>query len=215
MINQLFGYPLYKTKLQLDPRSKKQLLGQIIDNYNKNITYTQPRWGCDVFSTFEKFNDDVNYSCVIDSYSNEYVKLTQEFGLFEHQYKITGIWNNVYRKNYFQEAHDHVGYKIKEQYLVWFSGVHFLKLSKEHPKLIFHNPGHSPYQTEMFPTAMKTIDKKNLSHSFLSLTVEPTVEEDDLILFPSTLSHSVGLQRVDDLRVTVSFNIGIKVNAED
>lgn len=215
MIHQLFSYPLYKTKLHLDSSVKKQLLDQIIDNYNQNITYTQPGWKCDVFSTFENFNDNIDYSSVIQLYCDEYVNFTEQFGLFSHEYQIIEVWNNVYRKNYFQEMHDHIGYQVKRQHLTWFSGIHFLKLSDNHPKLSFYNPGDSSHQAKMFPTVKKTFDHTNFDHSFLESSVEPIFDEDDLIIFPSTLSHSVGLQKINDLRVTISFNVAIKINEED
>ena len=83
-----------------------------------------------------------------------------------------------------------------------FSAVHYLKLNKDHPKIVFYNPSlaHMAYNnTNVFGS--------NVDYSFFKKYFILNVKEGDFIIFPACLEHAVFQQTIDDPRITISFNI--------
>jgi uncharacterized protein (TIGR02466 family) len=203
MINNLFSIPIWKNTLNIDNDIKENLLDQIIQNYEKHENYIHPYWNCAIHTTHKDYND-INYSNIIQVYKQEYENFVSEnnLNLNFHNYHINRPWYNYYIKHSNQELHDHTGFDINNKKFAMFSAVHFLKLHKDHPKIVLYNPSlaHMIYTTTNF-------FKDNSNHSFFKKYFVLDVKEGDLIIFPSCLEHAVFQQTIDDPRITISFNI--------
>jgi len=202
MINNLFSIPVWKKHLDVSCDIENDLLNQIEKNYEQNNPHLKPdNWNCIVHSSKQKHNN-INYDQVIPLYKKEYENFVSEqnLNLFNHNYWIQNPWYNYYVKHSNQEIHSHI--KLTGNYFPLFSGVHFLKLNKDHSRLSFYNPNQLSilYNDSNF-------FKNNIKSSFSCIIFEPDIKQGDIIIFPSFLEHAVFPQKIDDPRITISFNI--------
>ena len=200
MINHLFSQPLWKTKINLNSEIKTELLDQINQNYQRFSDYKHPNWNCNVHSTCAE-NNNVDYSDFLECVVEEYSKFSSLRGMKQHSYNITGPWYNYYLRSSNQEIHTHGGY------LRMYSGVYFLKLNQDHPKITFYNNSGSYLYYEAQNELANVYDRKTIEHSNIFVNHVLDVEEDDFILFPAYLGHGVYIQNTDEPRITISFNI--------
>ena len=208
MINNLFSTPVWKNCLNIDNNIKENLLNQITQNYEKYKDYIQPDWGSVVHSTLKDHNN-INYDQIMPFYKKEYENFVSEhyLNLYSHNYCMQKPWYNYYVKNSSQEIHDHVAVYAEDNTFVFFSAVYFLKLNANHPKIAFYNPNTYSIANRQFKKIRSYFNKENINHSFQERFFTLDVKEDDLIIFPSSLEHAVFQQKVNDPRITISFNI--------
>lgn len=208
MISNLFPIPIWKNKLNIDSKIKDDLLNQIEKNYQTYKDYIQPDWNCIIHSTIKNYND-INYDQIIPFYKKQYENFVSEknLNLNKHNYWIQNPWYNYYVKHSNQEIHDHVRMYTEENYFSFFSAVHFLKLNRDHPKITFYNPNTYSIINNQFEKIRSYFNKQNINHSFQERFFTLDVNEDDLIIFPSSLEHAVFQQKVDAPRITIAFNI--------
>jgi hypothetical protein len=202
MINNLFSIPIWKNSLNINNDIKENLLNQIIQRYNKHKNHIHPTWNCVVHSSHGEC-DNINYSDIISVYKQEYENFASKnnLNINIHTYSFDNLWYNYYIKHSNQELHDHLKYNDDDKFPL-FTAVHFLKLNKDHPKIVFYNPS-------LAHIAYRNVDffKNNLNHSFFKKYFVLDVIEGDFIIFPSCLEHAVFQQTIDDPRITISFNI--------
>jgi len=203
MINNLFSIPIWKNSLNISNDIKKNLLNQITQNHKQHKNYIHPDWNCTVHST-HKENNNIDYYDIIPFYKQEYENFVSKNNLDVnfHNYILNNPWYNYYQKYSNQELHDHIQFDSNKMFQL-FSGIHYLKLNQDHPKITFYNPSlaHIMYEGTNF------FNDDNLNHSFFKKYFVLDVKEGDLIIFPSCLGHAVFQQTVDDPRITIAFNI--------
>jgi hypothetical protein len=203
MIKNLFPSQIWKSSLNIESSVKEKIFNSIENNYKKNKDYTMPYWPCNIHSTIIEHND-IDYSDLIPYFKNEYERFANELDLQYHQYNISEIWYNWYSKGSNQEVHDHV---IDD---IFYSGVYFLKLQKDHPLITFYNYTnyHAIYSSR--PNIGGIYSKNNINHSITHIKHDLDVKENDFIIFPSYLPHSVNIQKIDDPRITISMNFTLE-----
>jgi len=201
MLKHLFSCPIWKVSPNIPIDVKEKLLDQILQNFDKNKNYTHPYWGCKVYSTYSDHNN-VDYSELVPYLKKEYEVFADEIELKVHDYKIDSIWHNLYQKGSNQECHDHIG---PENFSL-YSGIYFLKVNRNHPNLVFHNPSLSYTYANAYEKSQEIYSYNNPKHSsmFNKFLLKPS--ENDFLIFPSYLSHSVEIQKIDDIRITISLN---------
>jgi uncharacterized protein (TIGR02466 family) len=101
--------------------------------------------------------------------------------------KMEGGWFNIYKKNDYQEFHDHGEHSL--------SAVYFLKSDpKKDAKLIFKNP---------IPNAYNMPEYNFINFSKKAI-YDPVPGR--LIIFPSYLEHCVEQQKTNNVRISVAYN---------
>ena len=104
---------------------------------------------------------------------------------------ITQSWFNYTEENEFHHQHSHYNSVI--------SGVFYFDAIKEEDSIVFHKNNND--QISLTP--------KN--YNLYNSTIWGfDVEKGDLILFPSTLEHSVKKKKGKNLRISLAFNVFIK-----
>ena len=112
----------------------------------------------------------------------------------EMKITVTDMWININGKGHFNKLHDHPGSH--------FAGVLWIKSLQNSGKLDFENPfGFSRFHemkgyTEEFKSSFNCHPAYYLSP-----------KSGKMIIFPSSLNHSVGFNESDEDRISVSFNI--------
>lgn len=200
MINHLFSTPLWRTNLSLSPELKEDLITQINSNYSQFVDYKQPKWNCNVHSTMIEHNH-INYERFSDVIVDQYTQFSTQMGLYQHTYKLDGPWYNYYVSGSNQELHTHCDSGAM------YSGVYFLKLNPDHPRIAFYNTSGSFYYYEGQKQLQQLYQSTNILHSDTQQMYELDVVQDDFIIFPAYLSHAVFVQNSAEPRITISFNI--------
>tara|TARA_Y100000052_G_C2906343_1_gene59815 strand:- start:39 stop:611 length:573 start_codon:yes stop_codon:yes gene_type:complete len=125
---------------------------------------------------------------VIDLYKPSMEILSQQLNK-SFQYTMFNPWLNLYKKNYYQEIHDHHEHDI--------SSVFFVNDGVDFSKFFFYDR-HSLNFSETYE---ELISYKN--------TFEPDIKKGDIIFFSSHLLHGVTTHQSDEIRKTLSLNFVI------
>lgn len=192
MHSNIFTSFIWKDKINYP--YKNNLIHLIEKEYIKNISKKPKNWKCNVHSSA---GDDEfllkNLRPYIEKSLNIFLENHEKEMNIHGQYFLDELWYNVYGPHQFQELHTH-GNSL-------FSGCYYLKFDKEkHHQTMFYNPNF--YNLEFF----KLESNSYFCHS-------PDCEEDDIIIFPSNLSHKTNgiMENINyshkDLRITISFNV--------
>ena len=153
--------------------------------------YDEGKWTCIVKTSRGIQYDWTEFLKLLKPITKEIpVKVGCKFGVEEP-------WMNVYEKGHYQEPHHHVN---GETNLSW---CYFHKLPLNGGKFGFWNEMYRSYAST---TPMLTIGSEIAEWGY------PDVEEGDLLVFPSFLTHQSTYNNSDERRVTVSGNIRLFLN---
>jgi uncharacterized protein (TIGR02466 family) len=97
-------------------------------------------------------------------------------------------WLNIYKKNYFQEWHNHN--------FALISAIYYLKTDKDSAKTWFKTP--------IPENPNKPIFNENNPYTWEKYSIDQ--EEGTLILFRSDLNHCVEAHPTDSVRITLAYN---------
>ena len=106
--------------------------------------------------------------------------------------KITGMWAIINKKNSSNAMHIHSNNYISASY--------YVKAPKNCGDIVFYDPRFAA--TYRYPKISKT---NKLNSNIVSF--QP--KEGMLVLFPSYLQHSVNVNKTDEERIVISFNINL------
>ena len=106
--------------------------------------------------------------------------------------KITGMWAVINKKNASNSMHIHSNNYI--------SAAYYVKAPKNCGDIVFYDPRFAA--TYRYPKISKT---NKLNSNIVSF--QP--KEGMLVLFPSYLQHSVNLNKTNEERIVISFNINL------
>ena len=174
----------------IDPPNKEDIL---ISVENSKLTEEQDfPWvdGCSIqverLDLTEKFIPLFKPS--LDIFFNELNLDLTKLSLYCHE-----IWRNTYRRNFFQEIHDHTPLHL--------SGVLFLTDEQEGDgRFFFYNEGCTEVSREWREIGFGW-DRKFIK-----------AERGKLLLFPSYMLHGVAAHKSDNIRKTVAFNLVFKTD---
>jgi conserved hypothetical protein len=125
-------------------------------------------------------------SCLNDAF------LDMGWDLVNQKVKITSMWSVINKKNASNSRHIHSNNYI--------SAAYYVKAPENCGDIVFHDP--RSVTTFRYPK----ISKQNKLNSNV-FTIQP--KEGLLALFPSYLYHSVDLNRTNEERIVISFNINL------
>jgi len=180
---------VYWQKVKNHRKIKENYLNLIFEDFQSNKEEYQRKsdWNCNVVSSY--FDDEnQNNKRIFDNYFIENViqkpieNCIQELRLMRPStISIFKLWYNVYQKNDYQEVHHHLGSQS-----VSYSGIYILDLAGKN-NTYFCQPG------------------TTLESQFGSTFKGSSLEEGDVIIFPSALLHYA--VPAEDNKVSVSFNV--------
>jgi len=181
---EIFPYPLIITNYDEPLTDEINYLNTIIYEINgDNNSYKSS----DTYILKNKSLDKIN-SFILNSIVN-YKNLLK----IEQEICITQSWVNKNPIN--SKHHEHIHPNS------FVSGVFYFNLNKGHPPIQF-----SKTQFDMLKLSYTEWNKYNCETYF------PDISTGSLILFPSNLRHSVSLNKVDETRISLSFNTFTKNN---
>ena len=187
VIHRLFGVPVYATKLnrEFSPEEMKE----IYNNQNKTIQNVSNYSSTDNYilnkTVFANLKNDLDV--IIKDYFNKIINPKEE----TLKPYITQSWLNYTREQEFHHVHAHPNSLV--------SGVLYVKCNAEHDMIQFY---------DNFPSQFQIPPKEFTQYN--SKTWWFNVAEKDLLLFPSSTTHSVQIKKENNLRISLAFNVFVK-----
>ena len=115
----------------------------------------------------------------------------------EAEFEITGCWANMNPPDAAHQMHNHPNN--------FLSGVYYVRTNKGADTINFHDPRS---QTEIIRPPVTALTAENTDQ----VVVE--VRNGTILIFPSWLAHSVDVNRSDETRISISFNVMFSAYAE-
>ena len=187
----LFGVPIYTS--DVDPISSKSV------DYIVNLPFQRMENGfitedvtlLDDPNCLEIRNKILN---AFDDYAYNLLKIKPET-----EFYLTTSWAVKFLPGGSAHEHSHCN--------SLFSGTLYLKAAKETGQITFHK--HQKYLNFSSPTISLEFTEQNI---FNSSTWSITPTENQIIIFPSNVMHSVDINNSKDDRVSVAFNMFVRGN---
>jgi len=203
---EIFPITIFKVNLRNNRSLKKVLSPKIIEN--SSLLTIPEDWTTNNIKTsfdrepkgFEILQEGSPYrELLLREYKTELENVfDKEFDFF-----IRNIWYNYYSDGEYQEEHDHLGNPFHQSH---FSLIHFLSYNKEE-----HTPPEFRDPLSQLRNLSLELDSNKCGEIYI-----PDIEEGDLLMFPSYLSHRVlPCKKTDYPRITISFNIVMKKYGEE
>lgn len=191
-VTPLFAVPLYQTKIPTLSQQEKQFIRSL--DYERmpadNGDYSKNK---NVLSCPELFLLKQRILERVEHYIHEVLHVDTDV-----QFMIENSWVNRHKKNDFAGTHRHSNSLI--------SGVYYIDVDNHSGAIIFEKDKNN---YNLFTDTLE-IPFKNDQDSLNIFNAEAwgiTPENDDLILFPSLLYHSVQESKSDVIRYTLAFNL--------
>jgi hypothetical protein len=190
-LTTLFGFPIWKTRIAPELYNKQEIIDVINDNYRK-MPY-RDKWSPQAKALHHSFDDLDNPSMITPDFSKVQSQYADLITTFMNENRITGCCEtnitNYTVINNEQYMHPHVHLSPKND--VAFAAVHYISFDPAcHSPLVFHNsdPISLILQSSDFGSM---VERDYTPFQYMNSTYTVEIEEDDFIIFPSCLKHSV------------------------
>ena len=194
-IFEYFPHPVFKYKLENYKSHNKELSKYIYGLLEKNSLGQKKSningWHSPFFDLSKKNNIGFQFLLKIQPYLKDVFKL---YGWIYNPQKVlcSGMWAIINKKGNFNTEHIHPNSNL--------SAAYYVKAPKNCGDFKIGNP-HS-ISRDKFP-------ERESPTEYNRLVAKLSVEEGDLLIFPSYLPHSVLPNESDEDRIVISFNIFI------
>lgn len=189
MIESLFPTPVYKNQDYTMSDKERNLIRHVCGfaNLNDGANYTSiERYLFDAYDELKNFKDYCQAQ--LNHYAYEVLKIDKK-----QQFYITQSWGNLNTPGTSHHPHIHLNSMISAVYFV---------TGDSSPILFERN-----LSSYLFPLCEFTTTQFNEFNSD-SWKIDNT--KDTLLLFPSSLKHSVPSNKTNDERISISFNSFVK-----
>lgn len=209
---------VYRGRLQTHEKWKNLIEPVIQERWNaiksnSNVDDGPACWECDCFTTFfdNSLQDhtqetEIDIQGLLQDLSiniQESIKLAE---FYPHAFMVSQQWFNAYGPGQNQESHNHIPSHL--------SGIYYIQFDpKIHKGTSFLNPDRM--YTEGPRYAKQFFDPDMMGYGCYKEEMTLSIEEGDVVLFPSQLDHLVhkqpGIEKNPDgtIRITFSFNVDL------
>jgi len=187
VIHRLFGIPIYATKLNREFTSEE--MEEVMKHQNKSVKNVSNYSSTNNYILNEKIfiNLKNDLDIIIKDYFDKIIK-PQEETITPY---ITQSWLNYTREKEFHHTHSHPNSIV--------SGVLYIKCDAQNDMIEFYDT--IPNQFQIPPKEFTQYNSKTWWFN---------VDEKDLLLFPSSTTHSVKIKKENNLRISLAFNVFVK-----
>lgn len=161
------------------------------ENYLKNIPYIE-QWLGNKISSDKFLLDNKELSRVKDELTTHLNVYLNKVMNIDNELYITNSWINITHKDQEHKVHNHTNSIL--------SGVLYIQVADSQPYISFHRMD-SPLLLTM---------KASEYHAANSNEWNIPLEDNDVIIFPSKMHHSVAPNRTDNPRISIAFNSFIR-----
>ena len=213
MIDQIFGIPLYKSNIDPNSYDKESILNTILSNYEKsndrnnwdNESYIKSKIHHSLCDEQNQNFEKPDFSSLRSVYESEIKKCLKMMNYHNLVFKFEIVNYTVMTKDSQMSNHIHTDCD--------FTTVHYLRFDNESlDSTLFHNSNdYAKYLiSTLSPSLSKVSDNKSIQNSWMYQTFKIPTQENDFLIFPAVLEHSVPRIENDSERITVVSNINVK-----
>ncbi len=213
MIDQIFGIPLYKSNIDPNSYDKESILNTILSNYEKsndrnnwdNESYIKSKIHHSLCDEQHQNFEKPDFSSLRSVYESEIKKCLKMMNYQNLVFKFEIVNYTVMTKDSQMSNHIHTDCD--------FTTVHYLRFDNESlDSTLFHNSNdYAKYLiSTLSPSLSKVSDNKSIHNSWMYQTFKIPTQENDFLIFPAVLEHSVPRIENDSERITVVSNINVK-----
>ena len=213
MIDQIFGIPLYKSNIDPNSYDKESILNTILSNYEKsndrnnwdNESYIKSKIHHSLCDEQNQNFEKPDFSSLRSVYESEIKKCLKMMNYQNLVFKFEIVNYTVMTKDSQMSNHIHTDCD--------FTTVHYLRFDNESlDSTLFHNSNdYAKYLiSTLSPSLSKVSDNKSIQNSWMYQTFKIPTQENDFLIFPAVLEHSVPRIENDSQRITVVSNINVK-----
>ena len=186
-----FPTPVFRSNIDIDADTKEFLINSSFERMSSgNGNFTKDNYILDneVCKGFVG-----KLFCQLELFVDSYLRIDDS----HFEWCMLNSWVVEHEPNDFGLAHSHANSLI--------SGVYYLDVPKDSGDIAFHKPAGL---TNIFHVSTDIPFKEYTPINSGIWTLEP--REGDIILFPSHLLHSIGVNKTNKLRYSLAFNFHIK-----
>jgi len=212
MTKLLFGIPFYKGKINSLLYDKEKIISDIESNYQKSPTRNKWDNDGDLHHSYDDENNEnfinINYEKLIPLYKE---KIDDFFGDLKFKKEINfefKIENYTATKNsQYMGYHQHLPSA--------FFAIHYLQFDPEIHNPTYYKNSHifADYLTNLRRDLTEIFDDSYLENSWVNPEYWLSIEEDDFIIMPSLIYHSIfPCLSNEKTRISVALNINISTD---
>lgn len=190
MIQDIFKVPLYISKCDVN----NTMLLNYINRYVTNNPKGRKASNAGGYQSLRLDYEDEPIKILLDKIVKEVYNYGEDLKI-KSPLILESIWFNINKQKESNMLHNHAGI---------ISGVYYLKTNKDCGSIRFYHGYHDQLSYTWRKAEWKEFDTRNSAH----WDIEP--KNNQLILFPSYLNHSVSANESTEDRISFSFNF-IKV----
>jgi len=208
---QVFGLPIYKTKINEKSYEKENITKIILNNFNKQKI--RNKWSLDSFETNELHHsnmDENNPKFKKPDYSSlmpVYTKIIKDYfnSMNLNKFNFTFEVANYTCMTKGNQMSSHIHAKCD------FSAIHYLKFDEKiNDSTMFHNKNsYSKFFNYIYPNINKIMVNEDINNSWTFDHFKLATKEDDFLIYPAVLEHSVPKIKSNEPRITIVLNINI------
>lgn len=208
-LRPLFGVPTYRGMIDSSSYNKQKIIEDIEYNYhldpNRNCWDNDHILASDMHHVYKDTKNSkfriINFDSLLPQYLYHVQGFVNEFN-FWRPFKFNFEIVNYTCMGKGQHMREHIHPDSD------FVAIHYLKFDETHPPTTFINPAHWRHYTDaVFSKTLTSSVNDMLENSWLKEYYSFYVKEDELIIWPATLSHTINKSPSDDLRMTIALNI--------
>tara|TARA_B100000927_G_C16318038_1_gene410192 strand:- start:118 stop:756 length:639 start_codon:yes stop_codon:yes gene_type:complete len=205
----LFGFPVYKTSLSNEQYDRDELIKTI--NHNYDLDNNRNSWDNDWSDLHHSVDDNndkfksLNYSQLLPIYEKSIISFIKELKMNNNvrfDYRIVNY--TCMTDNQYMQSHLHTDAD--------FTGVHYLQYDDTlNNSTTFNNSSHhSKYIEYIRPKLRDNFNNQDTGNSWLFETFRLPTKQDDLVIFPAVMQHSISKVKTTKRRMTIIFNFDIE-----
>ena len=192
-VEDLFKIPIQVTRAPSGKKLCERMIKELRHVQAETPNGKPSSWACDVYTTITN-NCNLHKRPAFQEFTNLTMQALKKFGktmaypLAENNLRITQCWVNIYQQGMSQEIHNQANHIM--------TGVYYVKAPPNCSKILFHS-----YQAD---TMIRPPIERGTPYNTLVASYSP--QPGDLIIFDSSLRHSVQINSSKGERISVSFN---------
>ena len=190
-----FQIPIYKSFIK--NKIFKKIKKEVKDYINQNKEHFDLAWACPTLSSINFSKEKQIKSPILINEIKFHVEQYFKKWNFKNQnlsLRLASVWVNIAPYMAYQDQHSHIDRERLNKNI--FSGVLYIDVPENSGDLYFFNPLLS--YLNHFPESNRCKDRT------VSLS-----KNQEILIFPSFLNHSVGTNFSNQNRISVSFNIEV------
>ena len=211
----LFGIPYYQTSIDPNSYDKENIVSVIKQNYKIDPNRNNYDDISDLHNSYNDWNNAYFVKPNFEKLLPIYTKKIQTFfdSLITCSSEVSFVYEIVnytcMGENQFMNQHLHPSD---------FVAVHYISFPKGSQPTTFHNLNdYAKYINSFLPikNLKKLYNNNDIYQSWLHEAWNPQTNEDDFIITPGIITHSVNKNISNDLRITIILNIAVTINEKD